>query len=310
MLNVVSLYILYAIASLILAYRLYRLTRFRELAIYCAVLLLGIILFHYEQTSVALLLSGVIIFSAIISSYGTRLCYLFILVGLLYASLAYTIGAQFMLQSLFLGMFSGSNIAFIRKKTIRKDAELSRNAVQVVAGVFLIAVFYFLSSNMADAVLFWFVIIGSLLGNYALSRKSGAVSRFIYGLERDGTILGSGARWLAIGSLVAASFLTRNPIIVVFSAIFLADSFSTLVGMSFRTPRLPYNRNKSAGGTLAYFATVLAVSYFFIGPIAPLFAAFAAFLESQPFHIDDNFDVSLAMVALFALLWYLGAAAL
>lgn len=304
--DLLSLYVLYAIASAILVYRLYKLTKTRDLALFSTVLLLSIALFYYEHTFIALLLSGVVIFSAIISSYGTKRCYLFILVGLLYASLAYTIGAQYMLQSLFLGMLSGSNIIFQKKKASHKEKELLRNGIQIAAGVIFIAVFYFLAPDLADGALFWCIIIGSLLGNYALSRSSGSVAKTLYKFEREKTLLGSGARWLAIGALVAASFLTRNMIIAVFSAIFLADSFSTLVGITFKTPKLPYNSRKSIGGTLAYFVTVLAVSYFFIGPIAILFAAFAALFESQPFHIDDNFDVSLAMVALFLLIAYLG----
>ncbi len=306
MLGTILPYLLYAIATLILAYRLIKLTKFRDLAAFSAILVLAILLFRYEAANLPLLLSGVVIFSAIISSYGSRKCYLFILLGILYAALAYTSGAALMLQSLFLGMLAGSHLTMEKKKSTERHSEFARNAVQLAAGALFIAVFYFLKPDQADAVLFWFVIAGSILGNYALSRKDGAIARFLQGLERSDAFLGSGARWLAIGALVAASFLTRNAIIAVFSAIFLADSFSTLVGVSFKTPKLPYNKNKSIGGTLAYLATVLAVSYYFIGPIAVLFAVLAAALESQPFHIDDNFDVSLAMVAVFLLAAYLG----
>jgi|GEM_PF-1621478 dolichol kinase len=304
------LYAIYAGALVILAYRLAKITEFRETVIFAGILILSILIFRYEQTNVALLVSGVIIFNAIITSYGKRRCYLFIAIALLYAFLAYPIGAAFMLQSLFLGMLSGSNIRQEKAKSTHKGNELSRNAVQLMAGIFLIAIFYFLTENIADAILFWFVIIGSLLGNYALSRKSGKLAKVLYSFERHDTILGSGARWLAIGALVAASFLTRNAIIAVFSAIFLADSFSTLVGVNLRTPKLPYNSRKSVGGTLAYFFTVLIVSYFFIGPIAVFLAIVAALLESQPFHIDDNFDVAFAMAVLFIVLAYFGIVAL
>lgn len=306
MLNPTLLYILYSIASVILAYRLIKLTSTPRLAFFALMLIVSALLFHYENTNVALLLSGVIIFSAIISSYGTRLCYLFILVGLLYASLAYTIGAAFMLQSLLLGMLSGSHVSTEKKRYMHKGNELSRNMVQIAAGIFFIAVFYLLSQDIADAVLFWVVVIGSLLGNYALRRSSGSLAKLLYSLERRDTLLGSGARWLAMGSLLAAGFLTRDMVIVVFSAIFLADSFSTLVGIEISTPKLPYNGRKSLGGTLAYFFTVLIVSYLFIGPMAVVLAAIAAFSESQPFHIDDNFDVSLVMVVLIILMAHFG----
>ncbi len=307
MINPLLIYSLYAIATFILAYRLIKLTKLRELALFSAILVLSIILFQYEGADTALLLSGVVIFSAIISSYGSRKCYLFILIGIVYAGIAYTAGAALMLQSLFLGMLAGSRLAIEKKKKTQGRSEIPRNSVQLLAGVLFIAAFYFLSTPRADALLFWFVIIGSILGNYALSRKEGALARFLHGLERSDAFLGSGARWLAIGALVAASFLTRDAVIAVFSAIFLADSFSTLVGVNFNTPKLPYNKNKSIGGTTAYFVTVLCVSYFFIGPIALPLAALAALFESQPFHIDDNFDVSLVMVAVFLVAAYLWA---
>ena len=118
--------------------------------------------------------------------------------------------------------------------------------------------------------------------------------------------MGSGARWLAIGSLATASFLTGSTVLSVFSAIFIADSFSTLFGISIKTPKLPYNHNKSVGGTGVYFLTVLAISYFFIGPLSILLAIASSLFESQPYHIDDNFDVAILMIAIFMLLKFLG----
>ena len=109
-----------------------------------------------------------------------------------------------------------------------------------------------------------------------------------------------------MGTLVAASFLTGNYVIAVFSAIFIADSFSTLVGINLKTPRLPYNKKKSIGGTFAYFISVLLISYFFIGPISFAVALLAAFAESQPLHLDDNFDVAVVMVAFFIIAAHLG----
>ncbi len=300
-----AFYVLYAIASVIFVYKLAKLSGMRELLLFSSILLLSVLLFHYENANLALLLSGMIIFSAIIPSYGTRLCYLFILIGAGYAVLAYTTGAVFVLQALFMGMLAGSQIVKEKKKYMHKGNELQRNAVQLIAGLFFIAVFILLRQDLADSVLFLFVILGSVLGNYSLLNSSGSLAKALRGLERHETVLGSGARWLALGSLAAAAFLPAEMVIIVFSAIFIADSFSTLVGLNLKTSRLPYNKNKSTGGTLAYFATVFLVSYLFIGlPALPL-AVFAALFESQPFHIDDNFDVSLAMVILI-LLPYLG----
>ena len=304
--DIIFLYFLYAAATLMLAYRLIKLKKFSDLSSYSAILVISIIAFYLEHADIALLISGVIIFNAIIASYGKKLCYLFIFIGILYAAVSYTTGPEFVLQSLFLGMLSGSNLFETKKQKNEKKNELRRNAVQIVAGVFLISVFYILKSSIADAVLFWFVIIGSIFGNYALINKSGKVSKFINSFERSETTLGSGARWLAIGSLATASFLTGNAVLAVFSAIFIADSLSTLFGISVKTPKLPYNHNKSTGGTAVYFLTVLAISYAFIGPLAVLLAIVSSLFESQPYHIDDNFDVAILMVAVFILLKFFG----
>ena len=304
--DIIFLYFLYAAATLMLAYRLIKLKKFSDLSSYSAILVISIIAFYLEHADIALLISGVIIFNAIIASYGKKLCYLFIFIGILYAAVSYTAGPEFVLQSLFLGMLSGSNILETKMHKNVKKNELRRNAVQILAGVFLISVFYILKNSIADAVLFWFVIIGSIFGNYALINRSGKISKFIDSFERSETTLGSGARWLAIGSLATASFLTGSTVLSVFSAIFIADSFSTLFGISIKTPKLPYNHNKSVGGTGVYFLTVLAISYFFIGPLSILLAIASSLFESQPYHIDDNFDVAILMIAIFMILKFLG----
>ncbi len=306
MVNLIILYFLYSAATLILAYRLIKLKKPSDLFSYSAVLVISIAAFYLEHADIAVLISGVIIFNAIIASYGKKVCYFFVALGIVYAAVSYTAGPQFVLQSLFLGMLSGSNLIQAKKPSEKKTNELRRNSVQIAAGIFLISVFYFAKSGIADAILFWFVILGSLFGNYALMNKSGKTSKLIHSFERSDVMLGSGARWLAIGSLATVSFLTGNAILVVFSAIFIADSFSTLFGISFKTGALPYNRKKSIGGTLVYFLTVLSISYFFIGPFALLFAAVSSFFESQPYHIDDNFDVALVMIAMFIILGLIG----
>lgn len=299
------LYALYATASVILAYRLLKLTKTRDLLIYSLFLLASILLFWYEHASVAIPISGVIIFNAMISSYGKKECYLFILIGALYSLFVYPAGLSLLLQSVFMGMLSGSGIAATEKTHMQESTELKRNAVQITAGVFFILLFA-VNPNVGDSFMLAFVLLGSVFGNYVLSKKSSPVAKILYGFERNGVLLGSGARWLALGAIVAAAFLTTNMAIAVFSAIFIGDSLSTLVGLRFKTAKLPYNKKKSVGGTLAYFFSVLFISYFFIGPLAIAIAIIAALVESQPLHIDDNFDVALVLALLFIGLGLIG----
>lgn len=298
--------ILYAFTLATFAYRLTRLSSKREWLAFSGLLILSLLLFVYEQADILLFLSGVIIFNAMISSYGRKIGYLFVALAVFYLWIAYPVNFSDVLQSVFIGMLSGSRIPGWQETRFHKENELIRNLIQIAAGILFIIAFYYLPVWSAAEIAIAFVLLGSILGNYTLSKKRGKFVRAIYSLEKNNSVLGSGARWLAIGLLLAASFLSRNLIIVVFSAIFIGDSFSTLVGINFNTPRLPYNRRKSLGGTLAYFISVFAISYPLIGLISLPIAIFAAAVESQPFHLDDNFDVALAMVVFFIILGHLG----
>ena len=306
MLDAVLLYVLYAIAAAIFAYRLLSLTKTKELLMFSGFILLGLLLFWYERANIALLIAGVIIFNALLSSYGRKVCYLFIAIAIAYSSIAYFHGAQMLMQAVFLGILSGSYIAKEKSGAMHMKHVLLRNAIQVAAGVVFIAVLYMYGTGLLTVVLLAFLLMASLVANYALAYRPKPLSNLLYSIEKEGVGLGSGARWLAVGAIVAAAFLPKAYIIVVFIAIFISDSLSTVVGMRLHGPKLPYNNKKTFAGTLAYFISAAAISYLFIGIYALPLGLFAALLESQPFHIDDNFDVSFVLVLLILALSYAG----
>ena len=89
------------------------------------------------------------------------------------------------------------------------------------------------------------------------------------------------------------------------------DGFATLLGKALPLARLPWNRDKSAGGTIAFLlfggAAAFAVARIFGGP-APLALAVAvvaaAIAESLPLRLNDNVVVpatAAGMLAIFAL---------
>lgn len=84
------------------------------------------------------------------------------------------------------------------------------------------------------------------------------------------------------------------------------DGFATIAGKAIRGPRLPWNRDKSWSGLIAFvaFGAVGAhAAYLFLGPpktflhpavIIVVTVMIAAFVESLPLEVDDNLTVPLA----------------
>jgi uncharacterized protein (TIGR00297 family) len=96
----------------------------------------------------------------------------------------------------------------------------------------------------------------------------------------------------------------------VWGVLAFGDGFATLAGRAVRGPRLPWNRDKSWSGLVAFVAfgfvgaevvwTWLhgSASLFLIGAMV----AVCAVVESLPLHVDDNLTVPLAGAATMALL--------
>lgn len=301
--------IFYLIAAILFIYRIYDLSKKGErkiLAKYLVFLIFASALFLHQNLDLGILLSGVIIFNMIISSYGSKLDYLYFLICVFYVIMEYGIGVPLLSQSILIGLLSGSALPrFYIKKETSKGIEYKRNAVQACAGVFLILIGYLLGLNAVGTAVIILTMLGIIIGSYAASNRTSTISKLVYKLERKQASLGSGALWLAIGSLVAVAFLNNVKLmVVVFSAIFIADSFSTIVGISLDGIKLPYNTKKTLSGTTAYFIATAAVSYLFVGIWAVPLGLVAAFSESIKMPLDDNFFVSLVMTLILTTLIY------
>ena len=298
--------IAYVVMITMLVYRLVAVRdrkKWKKLTLFSLFIALGVLLFTYEGASpivVVQLILGMLIFNGMIPTYGSDINFVYIAFGIVYILVSYVMGLTLIAQAMLLGMLS--EVAMMRDLKERignRRTEVRRDAVQMAAGAAIILLFYFLNINLASVVLLFIIMAGIFLVNMAKERKSERISKLVYGLERRNTALGLGALWLALGVLIAISFLGKPYIIVVFAALFIGDSAATIVGVTYSGPKLPYNSHKSIAGSFVYFLATFAISFPIIGWLALPAAALAAFVESLPWKLDDNFAVSLALVAAF-----------
>ena len=276
--------------------------RWKRLGLFLLFIVLGSALFVAEgATGLALvqLVLGMLIFNGMIPTYGTDINFIYIAMGIGYILLSYFMGFAFIAQAMLFGMLS----EVIMMKSVKEHhrnriVEVRRDILQVVAGIVFIIAYVMFSDVAADVIVLSVIMIGVFLLNYAKTMHRKRLSDMIYNLERKNTSLGHGALWLAMGTLMAVSFLGKPYIIAVFAAIFIGDSMATIIGVTYGGKSLPYNRSKSISGSFVYFLSTFAVSFPFIGWIALPIAIAAALVESMPWKIDDNFSVSFVLVVL------------
>lgn len=298
-------YIFYAVAVLLLVYRVFWKEASNLYALAAAVVA-AFLLFGFEHASIPLLLSGIVIFNSIQFTSERKLGVLAALLGVSYAFF-YVLYAQsavlLLAQSIFIGLIAYPKQFKAPNGTrANKVIEKKRDVLQAIFGVAIIAAFVLLSSSNAYALLILLILFGYLLRSFTMAFGGNPLSKYLVGLEREGVPFGRGAVWLALGSLLALSFISPvNLVIVVLSAILIADPLATLVGIKVGGVKIPYNRDKTISGFVAYFLVVFAISFIFARQLSILIALIAAVVESLPMHMDDNFDVPLVLAILIKL---------
>ncbi|MDE1823224.1 MAG: hypothetical protein KGI00_00880 [Candidatus Micrarchaeota archaeon] len=274
--------------------------------------LLGIVIFFGEGLSVqymAMLAVGILIFNCVLGSDSPSHRLFYLAIGTLYVLaniLSYT---NFLLQSVLFGIMS----SVIYKESTRtgfveKQKEEKRDVLHFFVGILLISIFFAFRESTASLILMLLVIFTIYAIVLSEVYKKSAFSMFVYSFERRGSILGHGAVWLALGSMLVASFLSGPFVIATLIAIFIGDPIATFVGLRLKGPRLPYNRKKSVSGSLAYFATTLALSYPFIGAYSLPLSLIAAFSEGLDVRMDDNFTVAFILVVIILIARHTGLA--
>lgn len=294
--------ILSAILVLLSYNRIRRMNNQMEQALIIIMLLAGLFLFLAEGVNlyvVALLEVGIAAFNGLLSGKTPRRRTMYAVLGLLFITLIHWAGFALIGQALLLGLLSGiTNIREYKNRIVNMRIEIERDFFHAAIGIFLMLLFYLVSSPVAITVLIIMMLSGILAISMADALRGSRAARLVLRLERNGASLGYGAMWLALGALIAVSFLSTKNVLVVFSAIFIGDPAATIVGLTVGGKRLPYNSMKSISGTLAYFLVTAAITYMFIGIYAIVIAAVAAIVESLRIRVDDNMSVSVALTAL------------
>ncbi len=297
-------YIFYAAAVLLLFYRVFW-KEASNLYALAAAIVAAFLLFSFENVSMPLLLSGVVISNSISFTGERKIGMLVVLLGIAYAAfyVFYAQGAMLLAQSIFIGLIAYPK-QFRAPSGARenKDIEKKRDTLQTAFGIAIIAAFVLLSSSKAYAFLILFILFGYLIKSFTAAYGKNPLAKYLAGLERQGAPFGRGAIWLALGSFLALSFVSPVKFVIpVLSAILIADPMATFVGIRVGGVKIPYNRDKTISGFIAYFLIVFTVSFLFVRQLSILIALIAAVVESLPMHIDDNFDVPLVLAILLKL---------
>lgn len=118
---------------------------------------------------------------------------------------------------------------------------------------------------------------------------------FIKGHERPEELPLNGAITFLIGSFFAFVLFPSYIAAASIAVLALGDSISTLIGKYYGKNKIPYNKNKSIEGSLAFFLISLMALLFFINPLNSFFVAIiATFVESLP-KLDDNITIPIAV---------------
>ncbi len=202
-----------------------------------------------------------------------------------------------------LGYAIAEAIVFTQKKAIKRKDENPRKAVHVI-------------SNLSACFLIWlfgiqtisfFILVGTyagiLLMHLTMSRiKVPGIEQWIKNIGRDGENPGEGALYNALGILFAIGLLRNDAAAAIAVVLILAlgDGLATFVGANYGKHKLPWNKNKTAEGTIGFTAGAICALFVMPVPATILVVVLAAFIESLPIRVNDN----IALPVLTSLLYY------
>lgn len=178
--------------------------------------------------------------------------------------------------------------------------EFSRQLFHLALGIAALAVLLLLGRPFLMAGSFFVMLIGFLVVNrMVLGVKVGLAEWFVRKFERPGaTFPGWGSACYGLGILFLSGYLQDTSAIAASIVILaLGDGFSTLIGKLGRK-KLPWNRNKTGEGSIAFIIGSL-FGYYFVGLAIIPVAIIAAFVESIDWPLDDNLMIPVACTIMF-----------
>ena len=184
---------------------------------------------------------------------------------------------------------------------VNEMKEDERQFFHIFLGIASILLVQFFGVQLASYAVGAVLIVGIILVHMKLSRMGlGPLEYLVERFERPGVTPGYGAMTMAAGTLACLTLIAR-PEYVLASLCMLGfgDAGSTLLGIRSKK-KLPWSREKTYGGTLAFFLFSLPALYFAGVPALAVGAA-AAIAESFESNIDDNLIISVVCVIGFRL---------
>lgn len=186
------------------------------------------------------------------------------------------------------------------KKKPEFKQEMRRQLFHMYVGVAVVVAAIKLGASAVEEALFVAIFAGLLLINAKmLGAHLSLFEAFLRDFERrSAEFPGKGALFFAVGALFLFTFsLSSEFALAALSILAVSDGASTMVGMKHGKDKLPWNKEKSWHGTIAFFLTGSVVAWLFIGWQGVFLAAFLALVETYDFHIDDNLLIPIASVA-------------
>ena len=183
------------------------------------------------------------------------------------------------------------------------EKEDKRQLIHIAIGIAAVILLLSIQRPQFVAVTFAIILLGLLLINFRfLDKKLEIVEKIVGLFERDNVrFAGWGSACYATGVLIIATFLTgTDSIIAGIIILALGDGMASIIGKRGRI-KLPFNRNKSLEGTLAFFVFSLP-AYFFIGQNGIVIALICAIVESLDLKLDDNLIIPIAYVLTYMLI--------
>ncbi|HEY6844549.1 MAG TPA: DUF92 domain-containing protein, partial [Thermoanaerobaculia bacterium] len=183
---------------------------------------------------------------------------------------------------------------------VHETNELLRKSIHIAVGLCAVALAW-IPWRIAAAVAAVFVVINWLVLHRIVGKR---VSR-----SATGSDIGLVLYPLAVCALIVIFNWHISYAAVAWVTLAFGDGFATLAGRSMPIAPLPWNRAKSWGGTIGFLliggAASVAIARFFDSPrigLAIAAVVVAAFVESLPLGLNDNFTVPFAAGATLAAL--------
>ncbi len=189
------------------------------------------------------------------------------------------------------------SFVFNQKKVIYKEDERARQAVHGCVGLSVCLMIWLLGIGETSHVVFIVTCIGILIVHLILMGfRLPYVDKLLDKFERGGVIPGEGSMYYALGVLFTLGLLRGNSSAAISVIVILAlgDAFATYIGTNFGNHKLPWNRNKTAEGSIGFAAAAMLALLILPTAVTILVVVLAAIVESLPIKLDDNITLPVA----------------